>query len=207
MRQPFRFAERASSSSRSSWLFSRRMEGLDRLRGLGILLMVVDHILVAFGPDQLRLGATRASLPIMCAVAGALCGRAIRLRRTAAVVAAGVVAMVLGRVVGVGQPDVLLLLAGALASVAWVRGTGHTWLLWALASFAVIQPTTWPVEWSGYQPGTVVALVILGVWAGSNYVDGWGLAWPSWLAVVGRRPLAWYVGHLAVLAVGVVVVR
>jgi hypothetical protein len=147
------------------------------------------------GRSIVRLTITRASLPLFCLVAGALMRPTPRWRRLAGVAAAGVVATVFGAPIGIGQPDVLLLLAGVLlvAPVLVYRGG------WAVAGVVgVLQPVTWPVPWTGYQPGTVLVLVLLGAMVGRDALE----RWPSVrvLELVGRHPLAWYVAHLALLA-------
>lgn len=160
-----------------------------------MLLMVLDHALawagVAGGLG--RLSITRASLPLFCVVAGALV-RPEGSRRLRQVGVAGVVATGLGVPIGIGQPDVLLLLFAALAIAPVLIFRGG----WAVGmAAAVIQPVTWSVPWTGYQPGTVLALVLLGAMVGREALDrapAVGL-----LAWVGRHPLAWYLGHLFVL--------
>lgn len=190
-----RRAARASDETR--WVVEGRSPVIDSLRGLAVLLMVLDHGLVAAGVagHPLRQTVTRASLPLFCVVAGALLPTTPRWARLGAVAAAGLVATVLGGPIGIGQPDVLLILVAVLAAAPFLVFRGG----WAVAlGLAVIQPVTWPVPWSGYQPGTVLALVLLGVMVGRPALER--LPWRPVLAAVGRAPLRWYLGHLAVLA-------
>lgn len=173
---------------------SGRYGTLDRVRGLAIGLMVVDHALVAAGAGvgPIRLTLTRLALPLFLLLAGALWTRSALGRRHLEIGAAGLVATGLGLVVGIGQPDVLLLILGALVLMRWAGPV--------LAGAAAIQATTWPMGWTGYEPGVVVVLVVLGHLYGARPLDRLGQRLPAALEVVGRHPLGWYLGHLAVLA-------
>lgn len=174
-----------------------RLVGLDRIRGLAVVLMVVDHALVAFpvaGSVLVRSTATRAALPLFCLVAGAL-ARRLTPERTAKLAAAGLVAGYVGGPFGIGQPDVVLLLLAALAGVHVCRNNYAAQLV--LLVVAVIQPVTWPAPWTGYQPGVVIALVAIGTYG--DTLDDAGRRLPPLLARVGRYPLSIYLGHLIVL--------
>lgn len=179
-----------------------RLDGVDRLRGLAVLLMVADHVaLVAGAGGAWRLTVTRAALPLFCVVAGSLARPGRPGRRLGVVAAAGLAATVLGAPLGIGQPDVLFLLAGVLVLVRWVgpRPGGPAWA--AVACLGVIQATTWPMAWTGYEVGTVLALVLVGQVVARRDLDQLGCRLPAVLAPVGRAPLWWYVGHLWVLLV------
>lgn len=186
----------------------RRLVGLDRLRGLAVVTMVIDHLaLLAGGADLVRLTVGRVALPAFCLVAGALVrpldGR--RAWRLGTVFGAGVVATALGAPLGIGQPDVLLVLAVVLAGagglLAWAWRRCSSTPLVVAGALAVLQPVTWPIPWTGYQPGTVLALVLIGRQLGRGPLERWGRALPAPLGGLGRYPLTAYVGHLAVLAV------
>lgn len=183
---------------------SVRVAGLDRLRGLAVVLMVLDHVLlIVVGGGLalvLRLSVTRLSLPLFCVVAGALVVDRPRWRRLGAVVLAGYVAMVIGYPLGIGQPDVLVVLAVALAVAPLVVRVG-----WALPGlcWCLLQATTWPFPWRGYQPGVVLGLVLVGHLAGRERLGRIGDRLPEVFERVGRRPLAWYLGHLLVLGLAV----
>lgn len=183
-----------------------RLAGLDRLRGLAVLLMVADHALLVGGaPNVWRLGPTRAALPLFCLIAGALSGSlsARRVERLAHVGSSGAVAVVLWVWLGLAQLDVLLLLAAGLVVVAVVPARWR----WLTMAVAIVQPFTWPDGLAGYELGTVVALLLVGVEVGRDRLDWIGGRLPGWLSWCGRWPLSVYVGHLALLAVLVEVSR
>jgi hypothetical protein len=173
------------------------------LRGLAVLLMVLDHSLVAGGHpgSLLRWTVTRAALPLFCVVAGALMPARFRRpgRRWVAVCTSAVVASVIGPAIGIRQPDVLVLFAVLLPAAPWL------WDRWRVtaACVAVIQPVIWPMGWGGYEPGTVLALLFVGAWLGPvqllERVGRVQVLERGPLPAIGRAPLRWYVGHLSVL--------
>lgn len=196
-----------------------RVRRLDRLRGLAIVLMVADHVLVnvwrwapAAAPwaTLLRITATRAALPLFCVVMGALLlDRRPSDRRMVEVAALGAVMTLWCGVTGVlpASPDVLVVLAMVL--VAWPLV--ERWPV-TVACVAVLQPMTWHVPWSGYQPGVVLGLVLVGWLVQSLYGGGVAGAWlpavrwvPAWVEWLGRHPLGAYAGHLVVLGLVVAV--
>jgi uncharacterized membrane protein len=172
---------------------TRRLVTLDRVRGLAIVLMVLDHALLAAGHHggPVRLTVTRLALPLFGLTAGAL-WKPGRARRYLEVAGAAIIATGLGLVVGIGQPDILWLLLVAML----VMPAGP-----ALAAAGAIQATTWPLRTSGYEPGVVLVLVVLGHLYGSAPLDRLGQRLPHRLEGIGRHPLGWYLGHLALLAV------
>lgn len=197
-----------------------RVVWVDRLRGLAVVAMVVDHVCAVLayvwhvpGPwVVLRLTVGRVAFPVFLLLTGwLLVGRGPSSRRTARIAAAGVGAALWSMVCGlpIGQPDILLLIAAVLA--VWPVIVRAPVLA---AAVGVIQPFTWPVPWAGYQPGALVALMVLGWlwgqpgpdWQTLRLVDS-DLGWvPEPVRWLGRWPLEFYVGHLVVLGVVVVVV-
>jgi hypothetical protein len=173
-----------------------RLELLDKLRGLAIVLMVVDHVAVQTGsPWFVRTLVTRPALPLFLLVAGMLWRPGLRRRHLQLAAAAGS-ATVLGAQLGMVAPDVLVVIGIGLAAMP----LAVRWPVVTLA-LAAIQPTTWPL-WQGYEPGTVLVLLYLGhALATRTPLElRWADRLPWWTAVVGRFPLTVYVGHLAVLA-------
>lgn len=176
-----------------------RLAGVDKLRGAAVLLMVVDHALVAFPAgvvgQAVRMTATRASLPLFCVVVGAFGSSSVRWGRVATVAAVGAAVSAPGAVLGLGRPDVLLVLAAVLAVAPLAASNPLPWLV-----VAVLQPVTWPVPGTGYQPGTVLALVIVGGLVGRWSLNEMGQGLPGWVGGLGRYPLSIYFVHVAGLA-------
>jgi len=172
-----------------------RFDGVDRLRGLAVCLMVLDHCLIVAGLDNhfIRHTITRAALPLFCIVAGSLAARPSKLGRLVDLVTVGLFSFALN--VGVGQPDITIIFALGFAFQRF-------WLSPIFLTIAVLQPVTWPIPWTGYQPGLVIALMSLGrglVEIGQLNRFGAGL--PSFLRQFGRYPLTCYAGHLVILAI------
>lgn len=185
------------------------MVSVDRLRGVAIVAMVVDHVCLALlvvgvaGPWQLvRLTAGRMAFPLFMLVSGWLAASHPPVwARVRQVLVVGVVCSLVPPLLGLptGPPDIVLLIG--LVLVVW-----PVLVRWPLLFVAVgvIQPFTWPVSWFGYQPGPVVALMLVGwLWAESGRpLVSSQLGWvPGWVEWCGRRPLGLYVAHVFVLSV------
>jgi len=182
-----------------------RSVAIDRARGLAIVLMVLDHSLVLVQHHSptvlapvyaLRMTVTRASLPLFALCSGVLLHRGpsgrrlLQIASVAAVVNAGLVAVP----IGIRPPEIL-----AVWTLVVVCCAGLVRRSPVLAVvLGALQVSVWPIGWHGYQPGLVLLLLAAGFMAGRPCV-GWADALPAWLGAVGSRPLAWYVGHLAVL--------
>lgn len=183
-----------------------RIPQLDSLRGIAIGLMVIDHWLVAAGETRsiVRLTVTRLSLPLFCIVAGILLKDKMNAKRIYQLILAGALATSLGRPIGIGQPDILLVLALVLA-IAPVLYKRRELLVLAIC-FGAIQPVTWPEPWlpheiwTGYQPGTVLVMVLAGTMLKNSELIPKIKRLPVW-EFVGKFPLSFYLGHLAILAV------
>lgn len=187
----------------------QRLGVLDKARGLAIVLMFVDHVLVLVDPAHIgRLTVTRLSLPLFLLTAGFLY-RGPR-RRQLALIPAAIAATVL---VGIGesatgdpwlgQPDVLWMIGWAFLLLGVVHW-GRLPLGWVLV-FAVLQPVTWVAGHDGYQLGTVVALLIAGQLLDVPALLRPADRLPSWVGLLGRYPLTAYVGHLLLISVALLV--
>lgn len=95
-----------------------RLVGLDRLRGLAIACMIVDHVALLGGLQLVRVTVGRLALPIFFVLAGALVRRLTW--RHGAIFAVGLVLPV--AVPWIDSPNVLTLYAvGAVVLVAGAR--------------------------------------------------------------------------------------
>lgn len=181
--------------------------GLDRLRGLAVVLMVVDHVAKTLpdNPEWLTLTVTRLSLPLFMVTLGVLlAGRShpIQPERFLQLGVAGVVTSFVFSALGRGTPDVLLVIA--LTVPLW--DSCKRWPE-VVACLGVVQFAALPIPWTGYQPGLLVTLICLGVLASRERWSALGDRLPSWVAGVGRWPLTIYVVHVLALPGLHVVVR
>jgi hypothetical protein len=204
--------ELVGSTTAATRLTPRRNPLIDAVRGLAVVLMVLDHVLFQRDPSSvLRVGSpvsiTRLSLPLFMLAAAAV-WRPGAWRRYGRLIPVAVVELVLCELLGMPAPGIvaLIVVVGLVLDVAaWLRAGREVHpYVWAL--LGLVQALYVPVAWGGYQPGLVLAWWALG-----------RLAWPTleaaassvtssstlrnWLASIGRRPLVWYVGHLLVLVV------
>lgn len=178
----------------------KRLPGVDALRGLAVVLMVADHLALSMGLGGFwRLTFTRAALPIFAVLAGSLArtSRPIGRRWAWVGITAPLVAVL--PVPGV-FPDVLLLLGLGAIVVACVPRPAWPVVL----VVCMLQPSTWPIPapWTGYQPGLVVGLVLVGALCGRTWLDRLPPG-PAWLRWLGKHPLTLYIGHLVVLSAAV----
>lgn len=180
-----------------------RVVGLDRLRGLAVLLMVADHLWAVSGSQSAlvvvgRLTVTRAALPLfaVAAAAGLAGGLGRRsLWRPGGYVAAGVALGVLVTpALGLPRWDVLAVFGAVL--MIYRAAPEAAWPLVGLVG--LVQAVTWPVG-DGYQPGLLAGLVAVGLLAAGPAVRFGELLPGRWLGVVGRHAAPVYVGHLLLL--------
>lgn len=184
-----------SLGPKSNW----RLFGLDELRGLAVLLMVLDHscaVLQLLGGGSwlwwVRVTAGRFAAPLFCLVIGHLWAvrGAWRWSRRLELLGLGVLCSAWSCwILPLGRPDVLLMLGMIPGLVARVPI--------AAAVLGIVQGVFWPVPWSNLQLGFLVAYVALGaVWTGPAWV--WRC---RWLEVIGRHPIGAYIGHLLILGI------
>ena len=183
-----------------------RLGFLDRLRGLAVLLMFLDHGLLLWltldpGQDlrgDLRATVTRFSMPLFMVVSGFFLERTSRRRaRMIALVAAGLAPILWFTWPEFSQPEILAL---------WVLGFSLRTVLerFPLETIVlgVLQILHLPVGWPGYEPGLVAVFLAVGVLARHRpeSLERLGRPLPGWFAWFGRRSLLLYCGHLLVIA-------
>jgi hypothetical protein len=178
-----------------------RLRGLDVLRGLAVLLMVLDHWIDSRCVSSLffvRLTLTRFALPLFVVTFGYLVGRRgspVSAFRCGQLLCVSSLTLLLFAVAGLDCPDILFLLALLACG-------SRVWLAWPLpvAVLGLLQAQYWVVPWNAYQPGWVLCFACLGVFASRSLgcpVAAWRCGPLEW---VGRRPLGCYVAHAAALA-------
>lgn len=172
----------------------QRRDWLDRLRGLAIVLMVLDHALVAVAPASvLRLTATRLSAPLFMLCLAVLWKPGLNRRRLGFMLAAVFVEYSTFPIIGIPTPGIMVgIVLVTLAAERWPLAR-HGW------ACTVAGLVAW-VYW-GFSPGVVLMWWGVGRLAAWQEVRPYGERLPAWLARLGRHPLGWYVGHLSVLAV------
>lgn len=182
-----------------------RISGVDKIRGLAIVCMVVDHVaIVVGGPLAIALRCTigRLALPLFFVTAGRCSGRVTWRHALAAVV-------------GVLLPLVVPFIDAPNVLVWWALGAvalylGGTWL----APIAVLVALTLAAnDWliapgrADYPGIVLVALMGLGALLPWTWWR-WGDSLPAGqlLAFLGRHALPIYVGHALALSAVLVVI-
>lgn len=184
-----------------------RSGALDGARGMAILLMLLDHLLVVTGHGDLwvRSTITRAAMPAFMVIGGALVAHTMtppRLARLVRTIAIGLALPVM--VPWIDDPNILVMYAAGWLLVwavsRWTWGAPLLVIVGAtLAANGLLGHTG-----AGYYPiGAVVALMGAGAWIGRLQLASWlqpfgsrGLRLVQWL---GRHALAFYAAHLLVL--------
>lgn len=170
-----------------------RSPGLDALRGLAVVLMLVDHVLLLVDPVSPARLITRAAMPLFFLIAGHLASwRPVRLVLCAAW---GLVLPLL--LPWLDAPNVLTLYAAGVPLVLVLERIGKPAVAVLVAIALTIGANGWAAYRGGYDPASVLALLALGrLMPLREWVDGG--EWPKWLQPVGQRPLVVYVGHLLI---------
>lgn len=171
----------------------KRLAAVDAVRGLAVLLMIVDHVSMFVGLEPLRWTFGRFAMPLFFLLSGALVSR-LRVRHGLAL-ALGLALPVF--VPWLDVPNLLVLFAvGSALIVLWERaGWRVEWLGVVLAALAANRVEL--VGGSGYEPYALLGLMVLGRVVGLGWCER--LRLPGWVAKVGEYPLTWYVGHIALL--------
>lgn len=172
-----------------------RAAGLDRLRGLAVLCMVVDHVALFVAFDVARYTVGRLALPLFFVLGGALVTRLTWRHGWVALLGLG-----LPLVAGwIDSPNVLLLYAVGAALVVLARRLGPFGSLLGLLVMLTVQANGAGVVGTGYAPAALWALMFVGAWLPRELLLVLGGRLPGWLAVPGRYPLSIYVGHVLAL--------
>ncbi len=185
-----------------------RDTAIDALRGAAIVLMILDHALGFAQMTNLRgswmefarLSVTRFALPTFMICTGVLLSiRPLALRRWIEVTAAAVIVNLGALLAGMGHvtPEVLAMWSLVMVFSPMIRRFPI-----CVAVVALLQAFYWQVPIPTYQPGWLAAFVCIGVLGGqgrNRELAELGAFVPAWMEPMGHRPLAWYMGHLAIL--------
>lgn len=178
----------------SPYCLGERDSRLDALRGVAVLLMVADHlILVLEAEPLLRWGPTRVAMPIFMLLAGQLVRRfSLRLAWVA------LIGLALPWFIPwTERPSILLLYAVGASVVLVLRRV--SWVGGLVVLAACLSALANGLDGPGYAALAVVGLVVLGSMMPRSWFSDLGGHCPGWCAPFGRFPLSVYVGHLALL--------
>lgn len=171
-----------------------RYAAMDRVRGLAIVLMILDHVLaLTHTGSPVRLTVTRVCVPLFFILSGHLVRRFSW--RTAGI---GIVGFFLPLLVPwIDQPNVLFIYAvGAfILSNPYVAKIPPSVVVAISLTFAA---NGFDTNHFGYGVGSLIGLMALGKMLQRNWF-AWGEKLPTILTTVGKYPLSIYVGHLLIL--------
>lgn len=174
-----------------------RLEWVDGLRGLAIVLMVLDHVLFQVDPDNiLRFTLTRTALPLFMATAAMVWRGRPSNRRLAQLGLAALIEVPLTIGLGMPMPGILtvfVLLVVMLWQVPIIQQKPGIF-----AALGLIQTIYIPDPLPGYDLGLVLAWWCLGALAAKE-LEPLGARLPAWCRAIGRGPLTWYLAHLTVI--------
>jgi uncharacterized membrane protein len=174
----------------------RRAVELDRLRGLAIACMVVDHVaLVVGGLGGVRWTVGRLALPIFFVLGGHL-ARRLSPRH---LVIAGVGLLLPAVVPWIDSPNVLLLYAVGAALVVIGRLGRLSRVLMLVVLLTAMANGVGGRAGTGYPPAALWALMLVGIDVPRAWLVQLGGRLPRWLAGPGSWPVSVYVGHLLAL--------
>ena len=183
---------------------------LDAMRGLAIVIMIIDHLLASLESlgiesnfvEYSRLSATRFSMPLFM-IASGIAWRlyGLRFTRWTQVVVWALVINLLTRALwpDFNFPEILAIWA-ALA-IAWKLFTRFP-IITIIIGYT--QATYWQIPWQGFQPGELAIFLGIGALLSRSSLDSlWREPRTSKLvkplSVVGRYPLTIYGSHLIVI--------
>lgn len=172
-----------------------RWAALDRVRGLAVAAMVVDHLVVVTGgPGELRWTVGRLAVPLFFLLAGHLAG-SLRWRHLEVAALGCLLPFV---VPWIDSPNVLLLWALGCLALAAARLAGVRPVV-VLVVCLTVAVNGWAVAvGTGYPFALLLAFMAAGAMLDRS-AFAWGERLPSFLAWLGRYPVSIYVGHLLVL--------
>lgn len=173
---------------------SVRLDTLDRVRGLAIVLMLVDHLAYLGGVVELRLTVGRLAMPLFFLLAGGL----VRRWGSRHALALGLGLLLPLVAPWAGAPNVLVVFAVGAALLLLCERSGLPVPLLVLISL-VAAANRWEVGTSSYDPAALIAIMALGRLIGTDWAVRLGDRLPAWLAGLGRRPLLWYVGNVVLI--------
>ena len=171
-----------------------RSTALDKLRGLAIILMMLDHLLVQIDPQSLiRYSITRACMPLFFIIAGHLLRPRIKWHRLILILIIG--AALPHYAPWLDSPNVLVWYAVFAPIVAW----GNR----AILAGTILAALTLYANGYGQVEGSYAPLALGAFMAAGRLTPrewfGRASGIRGWVAVIGRWPLSVYVGHILLI--------
>lgn len=170
---------------------------LDALRGLAILLMILDHTALHAGLDVLRWTGGRFAMPLFMLIAGSLVRRLSW--RMGGVLVLGVMLPVAFD--WLTAPGILVAYVIGAVAILIVQTVAAGSSRELLVGYAVVGTVAVALAANGVQSWLTgaVALMVIGAAVGAARIEVLGGSVPRWLAGIGRYPLRWYVCHIIAL--------
>ena len=168
-----------------------RSVSLDRIRGLAIVLMILDHILdLTHELPLIRMTVTRLSMPLFFIISGHLVKRVNA--RTFQIMVIGFILPI--SIPWIDNPNVLFWYAVGTIVVVYVK---QKWLI-ILAALTMGANHYALYIGSSYDPLFLIAFMAIGSTFPREYFS-WGNRLPAFFTFVGKYPLSIYLGHLFLL--------